>query len=61
MSPLLGTAGYLLGFPTPVVEVVLTLIVLFVALATYLGTQMEGIEPVETSERRADVESEVSE
>ncbi|MFD1562665.1 hypothetical protein ACFR99_03745 [Haloarchaeobius amylolyticus] len=38
--------SYLLGFPTPVVEVFLSLVVLFLVVSAYLGTQLEGTETV---------------
>ncbi|MGQ3719789.1 MULTISPECIES: hypothetical protein [Natrialba] len=38
--------SYLLGFPTPIVEVFLTLIVLFLIVSVYLGMRMEGTTAV---------------
>ncbi|MFC4541297.1 hypothetical protein ACFO5R_05090 [Halosolutus amylolyticus] len=42
--------SYLLGFPTPVVEVFLTLVVLFLVASIYLGTRMEGTMDVRETE-----------
>ncbi|UHQ98975.1 hypothetical protein HYG81_24790 (plasmid) [Natrinema zhouii] len=49
--------SYLLGFPTPVIEVLLILIVLFLVVSVYLGTQMEGTEPVRDHESLDGIDS----
>lgn len=38
--------SYLLGFPTPVVEAFLALVVLFLIASVYLGVRMEGTRDV---------------
>lgn len=53
----MNSIGYLLGFPTPIAEVFLTLVVLFLVVSLYLGTQMTGTKeirrhgPVEETDR----------
>lgn len=53
----MNSIGYLLGFPTPIAEVFLTLVLLFLVVSIYLGTQMRGTkeirrrEPVEEAGR----------
>lgn len=38
--------SYLLGFPTPVVEILLVLIAVFLACAFYYGLRFEGVAPI---------------
>lgn len=49
--------SYLLGFPTPVVEIFLVLLLLFVVLSVYFGMQFEGTREVHGREVQ-DVEPE---
>lgn len=50
--------SYLLGFPTPVVEIFLVLLLLFVVLSVYFGTQFEGMREGRGREVQEDVETE---